>query len=206
MTAPDQPIKPFSHRWLDRVERLGNRLPHPVTLFILFALAVVIVSALSAAMGVTATHPTTDETLTARSLLSAEGLRWMLSNAVSNFIHFAPVGPVVVAIMGIAVAEHSGLLACALSALAKRAPARLLSTAVIFTGILSSIGFDSGYVVLIPLAALIFKAAGRSPLAGIAAAFAGVSGGYSANLVLGPVDAILAGISTEALHLVSAYP
>lgn len=203
MTAPDQPIKPFSHRWLDRVERLGNRLPHPVTLFILFALAVVIVSALSAAMGVTATHPTTDETLTARSLLSAEGLRWMLSNAVSNFIHFAPVGPVVVAIMGIAVAEHSGLLACALSALAKRAPARLLSTAVIFTGILSSIGFDSGYVVLIPLAALIFKAAGRSPLAGIAAAFAGVSGGYSANLVLGPVDAILAGISTEALHLVS---
>lgn len=204
MTASDHPIKPVSHRWLDRVEKLGNRLPHPVTLFILFALAVVFISALCAAMGVAATHPTTDEVLTARSLLSAEGARWMLSSAVSNFIHFAPVGPVVVAIMGIAVAEHSGLLACLLSSLARRAPPRLLSTAIIFTGILSSIGFDSGYVVLIPLAALIFKAAGRSPLAGIAAAFAGVSGGYSANLVLGPVDAILAGISTEALQLVSS--
>lgn len=203
MTPKDYDVTPISHRWLDRIERLGNRLPHPVTLFILFALAVVIISAVCEAAGVAAAHPTNNELLEARSLLSADGVRWMLSNAVSNFIHFAPVGPVVVAIMGIAVAEHSGLLACVLSGLARRAPPRLLSTAIIFTGILSSIGFDSGYVVLIPLAALIFKAADRSPLAGIAAAFAGVSGGYSANLVLGPVDAILAGISTEALQLVS---
>ena len=198
-----QQSTPRLQRWLDRLERLGNRLPHPVLLFILLCLALVLLSALMTATGVSAQHPATGEWLHSRSLLSRDGLLWMLNNAVTNFTGFAPVGPVIVAIMGIAIAEHSSLLACVLSAIARRASARYLSAVIVFTGVISSIGFDSGYVVLIPLAALIFKAAGRPPLAGIAAAFAGVSGGYSANLMLGPVDAILAGISTEALSLVA---
>ncbi len=195
---------PWSQRWLDRIETLGNRLPHPVTLFIIFCAILVLLSAVMAAIGASAQNPTNGEWLHTRSLLSREGLLWMLHNAVQNFVTFAPVGSVIVAIMGIAVAEHSGLLGYVLSAISRRAPPRTLSAVIVFCGVLSSIGFDSGYVVLIPLAALIFRAAGRSPLAGIAAAFAGVSGGYSANLVLGPVDAILAGISTEALQLVDA--
>lgn len=192
----------LSQRWLNGIEAAGNRLPNPVLLFVIFCLAVVVISALVQGAGLTATHPVTGQSLTAKSLLSEDGLRWMLTSAVSNFTQFAPVGPVVVAIMGIAIAEHSGLLGKVLASLAYRAPPRSLSAVIVFTGVLSSIGFDAGYVVLIPLAALIFRAAGRSPLAGIAAAFAGVSGGFSANLLLGPVDAILAGISTEAIGLI----
>ncbi|MEX1670708.1 AbgT family transporter [Zhongshania guokunii] len=193
----------LSQRWLNSLETAGNRLPHPVLLFIYFCVAIILSSALANSLGLSATHPISNDTITAKSLLSSDGLRWMISNAVANFIHFAPVGSVIVAILGIAVAEESGLLACVLHRLASKAPPKFLSAFVVFAGVMSSIGFDSGYVVLIPLAALIFRAAGRSPLAGIAAAFAGVSGGYSANLLLGPVDAILAGITTEAIGLVA---
>lgn len=195
--------QPLVQRWLNSLEIIGNRLPHPVLLFIYFCAAIVLFSALAQYFGFTATHPVTHETITAKSLLSSDGIKWIVANAVGNFIHFAPVGSVLVAIIGIAVAEDSGLLGHALKRLAANAPPRILSSVVVFTGVMSSIGFDSGYVVLIPLAALIFRAAGRSPLAGIAAAFAGVSGGYSANLLLGPVDAILSGISTEAVGLVA---
>ncbi len=193
----------LSQRWLNKLERAGNRLPHPVMLFIYFCAAVIFVSALSNFFGVNTDHPISGDNIAAKSLLSADGLRWMVSSSVSNFTNFAPVGSVIVAILGIAVAEGSGLLACVLHALASKAPKPMLSSFVVFAGVMSSIGFDSGYVVLIPLAALIFRAAGRSPLAGIAAAFAGVSGGYSANLLLGPVDAILSGISSEAIGLVA---
>jgi aminobenzoyl-glutamate transport protein len=193
----------FVQRWLNGLEAMGNRLPHPVLLFIYFCAVIIVFSALAQYLSFTAIHPVTHETIAAKSLLSGNGIKWMVSSAVSNFIHFAPVGSVLVAILGIAVAEDSGLLGHVLKRLAANAPPRILSSFVVFAGVMSSIGFDSGYVVLIPLAALIFRAAGRSPLAGIAAAFAGVSGGYSANLLLGPVDAILSGISSEAVELVA---
>ncbi|MBD2859150.1 AbgT family transporter [Spongiibacter sp. KMU-158] len=189
---------------LTLLESLGNKLPHPSVLFIIFSLIVVLLSAIFTASGSSVSHPSNGTIISAKSLLSSEGLRWMISSAVSNFMQFAPVGPVIVAVMGIAVAEHSGLLGALLKKLTRNIPARFLSLAIVFTGVISSLGFDAGYVVLIPLAGLIFKAAGRAPLAGIAAAFAGVSGGYSANLLLGPVDAILSGISTEAVHLVDS--
>jgi aminobenzoyl-glutamate transport protein len=194
---------PLVQRWLNKLEVIGNRLPNPVLLFIYLCICIIATSALADFFMVSALHPVTNEIIPAKSLLSSEGIKWMVGNTVSNFIHFAPVGSVLVAILGIAVAEDSGLLGHTLQRLAANAPPRLLSSFVVFTGVMSSIGFDSGYVVLIPLAALIFRAAGRSPLAGIAAAFAGVSGGYSANLLLGPVDAILSGISTEAIALVA---
>lgn len=198
-----KPAPPRIQRWLNSLETAGNRLPNPVLLFIYFCIAILVFSALAEYLGFSAQHPLSKETIAAKSLLSADGIKWMVANAVGNFIHFAPVGSVLVAILGIAVAEDSGLLSHVLQRLAASAPPHLLSSFVVFAGVMSSIGFDSGYVVLIPLAALIFRAAGRSPLAGIAAAFAGVSGGYSANLLLGPVDAILSGISTEAMALVA---
>ena len=186
------------------MERAGNRLPHPTLLFVYLCLLIVLLSALSHWLGLAAQHPVTGETLQSQSLLSGSGLRWMLTNTVSNFVGFAPVGTVLVAMLGIGVAEHSGLLAAVLSRVVAAANGWALSASIVFAGVLSSLGADSGYVVLVPLAGMAFASAGRNPLAGIAAAFAGVSGGYSANLAIGPLDAILAGLSTESVQLVAA--
>lgn len=188
---------------LNAVERAGNKLPHPTLLFVYLCLLIVLLSALAALAGVQAQHPATDEILHSRSLMSGDGLRWILTHTVDNFVGFAPVGTVLVAILGIGLAEHSGLLGALLRRAVRGARGWGLSAAIVFAGVLSSLGADSGYVVLVPLAGMAFAAAGRHPLAGIAAAFAGVSGGYSANLAIGPLDAILAGLSSEAVALVA---
>lgn len=153
-------------------------------------------------METTATHPVNGQQIAAKSLLTGEGIRYILTSAVSNFTNFAPVGTVLVAIMGIGVAEHSGLIQAVLRATILNAPPRLMTFLVVLTGVLSSLAADTGYVVLVPLAGILFASVGRNPIAGIAAAFAGVSGGFSANLLIGPLDAILAGLSTEAALLV----
>ena len=152
----------------------------------------------------TAVHPLNGNEIVAKSLISGEGLRYVLTSAVTNFTSFAPVGTVLVAVMGIGVAEHSGLLRAAISASILRAPERLLTFLVVFAGVMTSVAADTGYVVLIPLAGIIYASAGRNPIAGIAAAFAGVSGGYSANLLIGSLDALLSGLSTEAAQLVAS--
>jgi len=189
-------------RFLDTIERLGNRLPHPTLLFVWLSLLVIILSAVSAALGVQAVHPSSGETIVATSLLSTDGIQKILLHTVSNFTQFAPLGTVLVAMLGIGIAERSGLIPALLKLLVAKAPDRALTFTVVLAGVLSSLAADAGYVVLIPLAALIFQAAGRPPIAGIAAAFAGVSGGFSANILVGPVDAILAGLSSEAAVLV----
>ena len=188
-------------RLLSKIEHMGNRLPSPTLLFMGLGVAVLLLSWLCAALGVGAVHPITAEPISAVNLLGGEGLRRILLNTVSNFTSFAPLGTVLVAMLGIGIAERSGWLAALLKRIVDMAPPSALCPAVVLAGILSSIAADTGYVVLIPLAALVFKSAGRSPLAGIAAAFAGVSAGYSANVVIGPLDAILAGISSEAIAL-----
>jgi aminobenzoyl-glutamate transport protein len=190
-------------RLLGAIERAGNRLPHPTLLFVWLCGLVLLLSAVGAVLGLHAQLPASGDTIHARNLLSGEGLRWMIGSAVTNFTGFAPVGTVLVAMLGIGVAEHAGLLRAVLTRLVLATTPALLSGVVVFAGILSNIAADAGYVVLIPLAALLFKAAGRPPLAGIAAAFAGVSAGYSASLIIGPVDALLAGITTEASRLVA---
>ncbi|AJD47840.1 AbgT putative transporter family protein [Isoalcanivorax pacificus W11-5] len=189
------------HRLLGCLEHWGNRLPHPALLFALLCLAVLLASTLLSLPGVSATHPVTQDSITVRNLLSGDGIRYMLGSLITNFTGFAPLGIAIVALLGIGVAERSGLLGAALTALVGVAPQGLLVPVVAFAGVMSSIAMDAGYVVLIPLAGLLFQLAGRHPLAGIATAFAGVSGGFSANLLIGPVDAILAGLSTEAARL-----
>ncbi len=187
---------------LNKIELAGNKLPHPTTLFVLFSIAIIFLSALLSGLDWVVSHPLTDDRLSVRNLLSRDGLVWMITHAVSNFTGFAPVGTVLVAMLGIGIAEYSGLLKTALKPLVLYASSSLLTSVLVFTGILSSLAADAGYVVLIPLGAAIFLSAGRHPIAGIAATFAGVSGGFSANLMIGPVDAILAGISTEAAQLI----
>lgn len=187
---------------LDLIERTGNRLPNPSFLFIILCGIILALSAISAWLGFSAVHPINGEQISAVNLISQEGLHRILANTVSNFVNFAPVGTVLVAIMGIGVAEHSGLLGAILRATVLGTPRIFLTFTIVLAGVLSSLAADTGYVVLIPLAAMIFLSVGRHPIAGIAAAFAGVSGGYSANLLIGPLDTILAGISTEAAALV----
>jgi aminobenzoyl-glutamate transport protein len=189
-------------RLLEKIERAGNKLPHPTLLFIYLCGLILLLSALLSALGIQAIHPLNGETVQAVNLLNRDGLHKILSHTVTNFTHFAPVGTVLVAIMGIGVAEHSGLLGTTLKATVLKAPPQSLTFVVVLASVLSSLAADTGYVVIIPLAAMVFLSVGRHPIAGIAAAFAGVSGGYSANLLIGPLDAILAGISTEAAGLV----
>ncbi len=193
--------------WIDGflkiVERGGNALPHPATLFAIMALGVIVASAIAAWMDVTVVHPGTGETIGVVNLVSIEGLHRIITSMVTNFTGFAPLGTVLVAMLGIAVAEGSGLIGAALRLVVLAAPARLLTFAIVFAGVMSNTGGEIGYVLLVPLAALIFTAVGRHPIAGLAAAFAGVSGGYSANLLLGTLDPLLAGLSEEAARIIN---
>lgn len=189
-------------RSLLNIEKVGNRLPAPALLFLWLIIAIIVISALCEYFLVQGVHPGNQEVLSVNSLLSFDALRWWLENAVKNFINFAPVGPVVVVMLGLGIAEHSGFLSALLKRLLQWLPGNALVFGTVMVGILSSIAVDAGYVVAIPLSGVIFSLAGRSPLVGIVACFAGVSGGFSANLMVGPVDAILAGISTEAAQLI----
>lgn len=197
-------------RFLDTVEFLGNLLPHPVTLFACFALAVVLGSGIAAYFDVSAIDPrpegsagrAADGTIRVVSLMTVEGLHRIVSNLVTNFTSFAPLGVVLVALLGVSVAEHSGLISAAMRGLVMNASKRMVTVTIVFAGIVSNTASELGYVVLIPMAALIFYSLGRHPLAGLAAAFAGVSGGYSANLFIGTVDPLLAGFTTSAANLI----
>lgn len=193
--------KSLVDRFLGSVERIGNLLPHPATLFAGFALLVVLASWVASWFNLTVTHPGTGETISTVNLVSKEGLNMILSKMVTNFTSFAPLGTVLVSLLGIGIAEGSGLIGAILRKIVLAAPKRLLTFVIVFAGILSNTASEVGYVLLVPLAAVIFQAAGRHPIAGLAAAFAGVSGGYSANLLLGTIDPLLAGLSEEAARI-----
>ncbi len=187
---------------LDGIEIVGNKLPHPATLFGLLAVVVAVVSWLAARASVQAIHPSDQSVITVNNLLSPDGLRWMYTHIMRNFVTFPPLGYALTAMIGIGVAEGSGLFAAMIKALVLHAPRHLITVAIVFAGVVSSIGEGVGYVILIPLGAMIFHAIGRHPLAGLAAAFCGVSGGFGANLLIGANDTILAGLSETAAQII----
>lgn len=189
-------------KFLGVIEKVGNKLPHPTTLFALFALSVILLSWIVSQFNFSVLHPGTGQEIKPINLLSVEGLHRIILNLITNFTSFAPLGTVLVSLMGIAVAEHSGLIATTLRLLVLKAPKKLLTFVIVFAGILSNTASEIGYVLLVPLVAIIFLAVGRHPIAGLAAAFAGVSGGYSANLLLGTIDPLLAGLTQEAAHII----
>jgi aminobenzoyl-glutamate transport protein len=192
-------------RFLSIIERAGNTLPHPATLFFLMTILVLILSWVTSQMGLQVIHPGTQEIVQPVNLLSADGLARILKGLVGNFAGFAPLGTVLVALLGIGVAEHSGLIGACLRRVVLASPRALLTPIIVFTGVMSNMASEIGYVLLVPLAGLMFQAAGRHPILGIAAAFAGVSGGYSANLLLGTIDPLLAGLSQEAARIVDPF-
>lgn len=168
--------KKIFQRALDYVEVIGNKLPHPATLFALLALLVVIISWIGSAMEAQAVHPVDESVIKAKSLVSGDGLRWMYTNLIENFLTFPPLGYVLVVMIGIGVAEGSGLFTTMIRSLVLSAPPKMITAAIVLAGILSHLASEAGYVILIPLGAMIFHALGRHPMAGLAAAFCGVSG------------------------------
>ena len=196
--------------FLKTVEWLGNALPHPVTLFALFAAGVVLLSGVLGYFDVSVVDPRPEGAkgradnglIEVVSLMNADGLRMIVLNLVKNFVEFAPLGTVLVALLGVGVAERSGWLTAVIRGMVLNASPRLVTVIIVLAGVLSNTASEMGYVVLVPLAAVVFHSLGRHPLAGLAAAFAGVSGGYSANLLIGTVDPLLSGISTEAARLI----
>jgi aminobenzoyl-glutamate transport protein len=227
--------------WLDRIERAGNALPDPATLFAIGALLVVLGAELAVrldwAVEKTINTPISEAVLDAegaplvdpvsgaalrigvadagggaalqretvevkaRSLLTADGIYWMLRHLVKNFTDFPPLGVVLVGMLGIGVAERSGFIGALLKAVLLAVPSSWLTPTIFFVGVMSSMGLDAGYVVLPPVAAALFAAVGRSPLAGLAAVFAGVSAGFSANLFITSLDPLLAEFTTASARL-----
>ena len=202
MTGTPVANKTAIDRFLSIVERGGNALPHPATLFAILALVVIVLSGIASQFDLSVAHPSTGELVRPVNLLSIEGLHRIITGLVTNFTNFAPLGTVLVALIGIGVAEHSGLIGAALRMLVLSSPRYLLTPILVFAGVMSNMASEIGYVLLVPLAGLTFLAAGRHPILGMAAAFAGVSGGYSANLLIGTIDPLLSGLSQEAARIV----
>lgn len=190
------------NRFLGHVERAGNALPNPATLFVALAGLVVLVSWLCHSLGVTVTNPANGKVVAAVNLLSVEGVQRMILEATRNFLAYPPLGVSLACLLGIGIAEYSGLMGAMLRLVVLKSPAKWVTPMVVFAGVMSNAGSEVGYVLLIPLAAALYHALGRHPFLGLAAAFAGVSGGYSANLLVGSVDVLLAGLSEAAARIV----
>jgi aminobenzoyl-glutamate transport protein len=208
---PIAPKKTGLEKILDTVERVGNKVPHPAVIFVLLILTVIVLSHILYLAGFSATyesinpdtHQPEEVTATAKSLLTADGIRFMYSNVIANFMSFNAVGVIIVAMLGVGVAETAGLVKSLIRKLVQVAPAKALTYILVLVGILSSIAADAGYLVLIPLGAAAFLSVGRNPLVGLAASFAGVASVFGVNLLVKPLDGILQGITNDAIHLIN---
>ena len=232
--------KPKSGGWLGTIERIGNKVPHPVLMFLYLIIGVIVLSAILDWANVSVTEqiavPVTQETelsiyedsteaqsllpdepyatefeiqeqtIAIRSLLTTEGLRFIFTTFVSNFAGFSVVAVVFIAMMGAGVAEEAGLMAALIRKLVAISPRWLLSFIIIFVGVLSSVATDAGYLILIPLGAAAFLSVKRHPLAGVAAAYGGVSAIFAVNILVAPLDAMLTEITNEASALAGGAP
>lgn len=195
--------------FLDTIERVGNAVPHPVVIFLVLIGIVIVLSAVLALFGAGVTYdradPVTSEIETVRteirSLLSFEGIRFMVTSPVANFLGFGAVGVIIVAMIGVGLAEQSGLIATLVKQIVKVAPRSIFTFIVVMLGVVSSIAADAGYLVLVPLGAAAFHSLGRHPLAGLAAAFSGVAGVFLVNLFVTPTDALLVEMTNDAIAL-----
>jgi len=189
------------NRLLNSIEKAGNKLPDPAILFFYLMVIVWVLSAILAPIDFGETHPLTGEELSVNNLLTGAALANFLATMVGTFTGFAPLGIVLVAMLGVGVAENSGWIDAGLKKLLNSTPKMLITPMLILIGIVSHTAADAGYVLVIPLGGVIFYAAGRHPLAGIAAAFAGVSGGFSANFIPSAIDPLIMSFTLEAAQI-----
>lgn len=186
--------------WLNRIERFGNRLPDPVFIFVALIAVLMVVSGLVA--GWTAVHPLSGKTLVTESLFSSENIARLLVSMPDTLASFPPLGLVLVVMLGAAVAERSGLFTALIGRAMRGVSVRWLTPSVFFIGVMSHHASDAAYIVLIPLAAILYQEAGRHPLAGIAAAYAGISGAFAGNIIPGQFDVLMLGITEPAARLI----
>ena len=197
--------------FLATIERIGNMVPHPAIIFFMLIAVVIILSVIFAALGTTVTYDGFDEsvgdivkqTTSVRSLLSGDGIRFMLTSPVANFLGFTGVGVILVAMIGVGLAEESGMIATLVRKLVAVAPRSIFTFMIVMVGVLSSIAADAGYLVLVPLAAAAFHSMGRHPLAGLAAGFSGVAAVFLVNLFVTPTDALLVEVTNDAVRSVN---
>ncbi|HSR69584.1 MAG TPA: AbgT family transporter [Acidobacteriota bacterium] len=198
----EQPPSGLMSRFLDTVEVLGNKLPDPSVLFLLALIITWILSWLLAGVAFTEIDPRTGQPLQVQNQLTGPALSTFLANMVTTFTGFAPLGVVLLAMLGVGVAEHTGFITAGLKSMLSFTPGGLLTPMLILVAIVSHTAVDAGYVLVIPLGGVIFYVAGRHPLAGIAAAFAGVSGGFSANFIPSSIDVLLQGFTQSAAQII----
>ncbi|MFD5028245.1 AbgT family transporter [Streptomyces sp. NPDC058373] len=185
-------------RVLNRIEWAGNKLPHPFWLFVGLSALLAVASALLDALDVSAAAPGGDGTIEARSLLSVEGIRGVVENAAANFTSFPPLATALLIMIGVSVADKTGLLSTALRAAVIRVPPKWVTFTLSFTAMVSHVASDAAYIVLIPLGAIVFRSVGRSPVLGIVVALVAISAGTDASPLITPTDVILSGLSTAA--------
>lgn len=185
------------------IETVGNKLPHPFMLFVYLCGIFMVISAVLAAMNVSVTHPVSGENVAVKSLLGQEGIHWILTSALTNFTSFPPLGLVLAMILGIGLAEKVGLIQAVLRAMVSNVPKKLVAYAVVFIGILGNIASDAAIAIIPVMGAMIFLAVGRHPLAGFAAGIAGWGAGFTANIMIAGTDALISGISTQAVQSIN---
>ncbi len=211
MTKTAEAPKTALQRLLDVVERVGNKVPHPAVIFFVLSGLVILLSHVLYLLGTSVsyevvnpkTHQVEHATATVNSLLSGDGIRFMLTSMVRNFMNFGPVGIILVVMVGVGLAEQAGLIDALIKKIVIVTPRRAVTWILVTLGVLSSVASDAGYLVLIPLGAAAFLRLGRHPLAGLAAAFAGVAGVFGVNFLIVPIDGILTEITNDAIHLLN---
>lgn len=189
-------------RILDTIERVGKRLPDPITLFLGLAIVVVLISWLCSALGAKALNPATNEMVEVKNLFSVYGLQYLWSNVITNFSGFAPLGMVLVAVIGSSVSEKSGFLVALMERFLGGAKGWIVSMVIIFLGINLNIAGDAGFIILPPLSAILYMSIGRSPMLGLYVAFASVAAGFCANILLGLSDALAYGFTEAAAQMI----
>ncbi|MDK4207371.1 AbgT family transporter [Corynebacterium pseudodiphtheriticum] len=188
--------------FLGLIEKIGNKLPNPFWLFVILAGIVALSSWLGSTLGMKATQPDSGEIVAVQNLLTTEGIQRMVTEAVDNFTSFPPLGVILTVMLGVAVAEHSGLLSVLVRSMVAKVGPKVLTFTLALAGVTGSVASDAVYVILIPLGAMSFHALGRSPIVGAMVAFAASSAGFNSSLILNITDLLLASISTPAAQLV----
>jgi aminobenzoyl-glutamate transport protein len=203
--------KTLLQKLLDGVERVGNKVPHPAVIFFILSVLVILLSHVLHLFGISVsydvvnpdTHKIEHATATVNSLLGGDGIRFMLTSMVRNFMNFGPVGIILVVMIGVGLAEQAGLINALIKKIVIVTPRKAVTWILVTAGVVASIAADAGYLVLIPLGAAAFLSLGRHPLAGLAAAFAGVAAVFGVNFLIVPVDPVLAEITNDAIHLLN---
>lgn len=194
--------KGFLDRMLDAIERVGNKLPDPITMFLGLSVIVVVISWICSMLGASAVNPANGETIAVTNLMSVYGIQYLWNNVITNFSGFAPMGMVLVAVIGSSVAEKSGFLVALMRKFLGGAKGWVVTMVTMFLGINLNIAGDAGFIILPPLAAILFMSVGRHPVLGLCTAFASVAAGFCANIALGLSDALAYGYTEPAAQMI----